>query len=278
MLAFLFAVLSAYTFLTFGSIPGRLAKNVFIKKFVKDFGYRSYVVSVCSAILNTGYAVIGTVVAFLMNSFWLGALVWYHVVLAAARIAVMLYIRRHRGTTQYVYRLHAYIYSGIALIVLSLAIIPVVLLAVWHQNSYVFFGGVLIYVCGLALYTVIKLVAGLVNRTRAHKSGNYGLGAVRSIGLADALISVFALQATMLVAFDDEALASVLNPVTGGLVSAVIFGMGLYMIIVGNIRLRHGERDESDDVDEPESDVLDELINDDGCDCNVPPEISPDGG
>ena len=189
--------------------------------------------------LNVMYAAFGTVIAAVTHSVWLGALVWYHIVLACCRPLVVFYVRR-RGDDERT-KLKAYTLSGVALIVMAIAVVPVILLVVWQRNSYVFFGGTLVYVCALALYTVIKVTVSVVGRKKARRSEDFALKAIKNIAFADALISVFALQATMLVALEDAALAATINPSVGGVIAFFIALTGITMIIGGVKKMRRGD-------------------------------------
>lgn len=240
--AVFFVVASIYLLLTFGDIPEKISKNERAKRFVSDFGFRTYVMTICSLLLNTAYATFGTLIAVLSRSLWLGALVWYHVLLALARALIMFYLKRHRGQPDFEkHKLRAYVLGGIALMVIALAIIPVSILIVKGENRYSFFGGAVVYSCALALYTVIKVVSSFVTQSKAKKSGDPALLAVKSISVSTALISIFLLQALMLTAFENFTFGTVMNPVVGGVVSAIILAMGINMIVRGVRRLNVGE-------------------------------------
>lgn len=240
--ALILVVASVYVLLTFGDVPERVAKNPHVKKFVADFGYRSYVLAVCSAIFNSIYAVFGTMIAVYGRSVWLGALVWYHMICAVSRALIAFTVKKHFGREDYLkHRLRAYTESGGMLMALALAVIPVVILVVAGRNSYVYFGGAIVYCIALALHTVIKAIVQFYNRKRAAEFDSPSLSAVRNIGVADALVSIFALQATMLTVFQDAQVAAVLNPITGGAVALAIFVMGLYMTVSGIKRERRGD-------------------------------------
>lgn len=237
----LFIVFSVYLVLTFRDIPNRIVKNKHVRRFVADFGFRSYVLTVCSALINFLYVIFGTVVAVLNGSMWLGALVWYHAVLAAARAVSVYTVGRHSKKPNFAeYKVKMYLYVGAMLNVLALATVPVVLLVVWQQNSYTFFGVAIIYTVALATYSFVKLALSLRNIRRARRSGDMALAAIRNIGACDALISMFALQATMFAAFGGEDVANVMNPLTGSVVAGFILFLGLYMIVRATRMLRHG--------------------------------------
>lgn len=249
--AVFFVVASIYLLLTFGDIPEKITKSERAKRFVSDFGFRTYVMTICSLLINVAYAVFGTLIAVFSRSIWLGALVWYHVLLALARSLIMFYLKRHRDQPDFeTHKLRAYVLGGIALMVIALAIIPVSLLVAMGENNYLFLGGAVVYSITLALYTVIKVVSSFVTQSRAKKSGDPALLAVKSIGLATALISVFMLQALMLTALEDNTLGVVMNPVVGGVVAAVILAMGINMIVRGVRRLNVGDNP-SEEAQEP---------------------------
>ncbi len=239
--ALLLVVFSLYLILTFRDIPERIVRNRHVKRFVADFGFRSYVLTVCSALINLLYAASGTVVAVLNNSVWLGALVWYHAVLAAARAVSVFTVGRHAKKPNFAeYKVKVYLYVGVMLNMLALATVPVVLLVVWQQNSYTFFGVALIYAIALAAYSFTKFAFSLRNFRRAHKTGDYALAATRNIGVCDALISIFALQATMFAVLDGNGIEDIMNPLTGGVVAGLIFILGVYMIVRAAVLLRRG--------------------------------------
>ena len=229
---------SVYLVLTFRDIPCRIMKNKHVRRFIDDFKFRSHVTSVLSAVINLLYALFGTVVAVLNGSLWLGALVWYRIPLVAARITAAVWAgRRAEGPTSEDYKNKIYFYTGVMMIVLSMATVPVVLLVVWQQNSYDFFGVAVVYTTVLALYSFIKAALSFGNVRRARKTGDLAVAATRNIGVCDALISVFALISTVFAAFGGGIAADVINPLVGGGVAAYIMSLGIYMIVRA-VRLR----------------------------------------
>lgn len=241
--ALVFLVLSLYLLLTFRDIPERISKNKHVKRFVDDFGFRSYVMTVCAAVLNLLYAIFGTVVAVLNSSLWLGALVWYRIVIVAARaVSIILIGRNAKKPNIDEYKLKIHLYIGVMINILAIATIPVVLLVVWQQDYYDFFGIAVIYTIALAAYSFFKLAVSFKNFRRAQRSGDMAIAATRNIGVCDALISIFALQATVFAAFGGGGVADVLNPVTGSVVAAFIFAIGVSMIVRSATLLRSGSR------------------------------------
>ncbi len=249
VLSLVLIILSAYLILTFGEIPSMIRNNRHVKKFVADFGFRSYVFAVCSVVINTVYVVFGTIIAVDSGSAWLGALVWYRVILALSRATVVLTVKKHDKSGDPAYRLRCYLYSGLMLIVLAFALVTVVVLVARGENRYSFIGGAIVYSVALAAYSSIKFIMSFRNLRRAHKSGDLSLAALRNIGFADACISLFALQAVLFTVREDRALASVMNPLTGAVMCFVVFALGIYMIVRAIVKRRRGDRIEVADED-----------------------------
>lgn len=177
-------------------------------------------------------------IAVLEHSPWLGALVGYHVFLAGARAVIFIFVKNYGKEDGELYRLRAYTYCGVALAMLALAFLPVIRLVIDDRNSYRYFVSTVTYVSAIALYTFIKLGVSVHNFRKAHKTDDMSLIAIKNISLADALITLFALQATMLKELGNTVLGFTLNPSTGGLIALVIFGLGMYMFVMGMRRIR----------------------------------------
>ncbi|MCH5351398.1 MAG: hypothetical protein J1F39_05485 [Clostridiales bacterium] len=232
VVAVLLLLLSLYLVLSLCGIPNKIRNNKHVRRYFNDFAFRSHVTSICSAVINLLYAVFGTTVAVLNDSLWLGALVWYRIPLVAARItAAVLSGRVSQKPNSEQYKNKIYLYTGVMMIILAMATVPIVLLVIWQQDSYDFFGIAVIYTTALAVYSVIKMAASFGNVRRARKAGDLAVAAMRNIGVCDALISMFALQATMFAAFGGGGVSDIMNPLVGGLVATLIFGLGVYMTV-----------------------------------------------
>ena len=228
----LLVLISVYLILTRTSVPRVVGESERFKKFVADYGYRSYVMCIASAVFNSAYAVFGTIFSILSGSVWLAALVWYHVAIAADRFAVFFISRKRSETSRRQKDARAFIVGGPVLSLVALAIIPVITLVGRGQNTYNYIGGMVIYAIAIATYSFIKLGFSLRSLHKARGSGDAALGAMKLIGFADALISLYTLQAVMLKVFDDGKL-SVMNPITGAVIVAAIFVTGVCMLVKG---------------------------------------------
>lgn len=256
--ALVFFMLSVYAVLTVIGLPKRAKNNVRVQKFFASYDVRAFVYAAGSVIFNICYVVFGILIANLEQSVWLGVLVGYHVFLIIPR-ATVFFIKRRDGDSD-VQNVRAYAYCGLALILLSFAVIPVINMVLDDRNTYNYFVSGIIYVSAIAAYTFTKLGIALHNLKKVRKSDNLSLKAIKNVSFADALISIFALQAMMLkVLPSDGGNMSIMNPVLGGFVALGIFAMGLYMLVSGRKRLKAPEGDEqSDEQADKKSDEVSE--------------------
>ena len=248
--AIVFSLLSVCAVLTVIGIPERVKDKPRVKNFFSSYNTRAFVYAFLSIVFNTGYVVFGIVFAVLERSPWIGALVGYHIFLVFPRAEVLVTAKlkaRGDGANENRLQLRAYTHCGLALILLSLAIIPVIRMTLLDENSYNYFISTIIYVITIALYTTVKLSVALYNFRKARRQDDMALIAVKNISFADALISVFALQALMLKELGDETgLLETLNPILGGAVVAAIFALGIIMLVGGVKRLKKTESAQED--------------------------------
>lgn len=230
--ALLFFILSVYAVLTVFGVPRRAKDSPKVQRFFENYSVRAFVYAACSIVFNTCYVVFGIIIANLERSPWLGVLVGYHIFLIIPRATVFHITKRGNGdrTTQ---NHRAYAYCGFALMLLSVAVIPVIRMVLDDQNTYNYFISGIVYVTAIATYSFVKLGIALYNLRKVRKSDDMSLKAIKNVSFADALISIFALQAMMLKELDSTNSTTIMNPVTGGLVALFIFAMGLYMMLHG---------------------------------------------
>ncbi len=236
--ALVFFILSVYAVLTVIGIPKRAKSSVRVQKFFKHYDVRAFVYAAGSILFNICYVVFGIIIANLEQSIWLGVLVGYHVFLIIPRATVFYMTKRGSGSKEE-QNVRAYAYCGFALMLLALALIPVIRMVLDDKNTYNYFVSGIVYVTAIATYTFAKLGIAIHNLRKVRKSDNMSLKAIKNVSFADALISIFALQAMMIkVLPSDGSSIAIMNPVLGGLVSLGIFALGLYMLVSGRKKLK----------------------------------------
>ena len=253
IVALVFLILSVYAVLTVVGVTKRAKNSPKLKRFFSSYSVRAFVYTAGSIIFNTCYVVCGIIIANLEQSLWLGVLVGYHVFLIIPRAIV--FYKKHRGKgTREVQNVRAYAYCGFALMLLALAVIPVIRMVFNDHNTYNYFVSSIIYVNAIAAYTFTKLGIAIYNLRRVRNNADMSLKAIKNVSFADALISIYALQAMMLKELNTglDPLAHTLNPTMGGLLALGIFALGMYMLITGVKKLKAMP---AEDADEPESDA-----------------------
>lgn len=220
---------------------GLAEKNDFLGRMHKDFEYRTLTFAILSGLFALLVAAYYFTLFGLSFSLWFLTLATYYAVLAATRVGVLLYRRAGKGrdvTPQDVELRDARIYlvSGAMLVLLGLTF-SVMLGFTVRQGFHREYAGLTIYVA--ALYATLKVSFAIANFVRARRRENLTVRTLRNVNIADALVSVVALQAAMLQQFPSEGAgldSALFNTVTGGIVIAVIIFIGVYMIRMGRKR------------------------------------------
>lgn len=211
-----------------------LAKNPFFGRMLEEYGFRTAVFAVGSFAVSFAYAVFNGVLGIMGLSAWYGALAVYYVLLAAMRGGVLSF--HFLGRKKYAADangekradLRAFGICGTGLVLLPLCLSVVIAQTVRGINSFEH-PGLTIYVA--ALYAFYKIVMSVINIFRARRSDELTVRAIRSINLADALVSILALQTAMFREFSPDADAGFANALTGFAVCALTAALGIYMIV-----------------------------------------------
>lgn len=240
-----------YATYLFVKIVPRLKSNVIAwlqryaltDKILKSYGFRTVLFSAFSMLVSVLYGIYNGVLAVIGHSMWYGALAVYYITLVCTRSGIIVYHSKRRGKERSeIYEARAYRNCGWLLIstisALSAAILQMVVAGAGFVHA-----GLTIYVA--AAYTFYKITMSIINMVKARRQDDYTVRAVRSVNLADALVSILALQTAMFQQFSDGTLdTSVANAMTGGAVCALVFALGLYMVINGAKVLKERKRKE----------------------------------
>lgn len=221
------------------------------KKLKSDFSFRRITAFTLSFALNVAYAVYNGVLGAVFSSVWFGPLAIYYIILSAMRGGAALgavKLRRSELTESKSFeknKLIIYLASGIMLVVLSLALSGAVVQLV-HDGKTFRHAGFLIYAA--AAYTFYKITMAIIHLVRANKENDFILRTICDIDLADALVSVLALQTAMFASFDSGADVRLPNAITGGVVCAFAIALGAFMIVNAARKLNtlNGEEQENE--------------------------------
>ena len=95
-----------------------------------------------------------------------------------------------------------------------------------------------------AAYAFYKITMSIISFIRAHKQTDLTVRAIRNINLVDSLVSILALQTALLTMFSEgEINISLFNTLTGMVVSFASIGIGIYMIISANKKMKEIQKE-----------------------------------
>lgn len=180
-----------------------------------------------SLIFNFVYALGNCALGFLTPSWWFITVGAYYVVLTVTRYSVLQIKRKANGN--YDTELFARRITGILLVALSFCIVGVNILSAIKERGNNFHEIVMITI---ATYTFSKITIAIIEMVKAMKSSSPVLKTLRNISLADACVSIYSMQRSMLVSFGDMEANSILllNIFTGTSVWIVVLLLGINLI------------------------------------------------
>ena len=180
-----------------------------------------------SLAINILYALGNCVVGFRAYSWWFITVGAYYAVLAVTRYSVLQVKRKANGN--YDTELFARRITGILLVVLSFCIVGVNILSAVKDRGTDFHEIVMITI---ATYTFTKITVSVFGMVNARHSVSPVLMTLRNISLADACVSVYTMQRSMLVSFPGMEATEILllNIFTGTAVWLVVLLLGINLI------------------------------------------------
>ena len=180
-----------------------------------------------SLAFNVAYALGNCTIGFLLHSWWFITVGAYYTVLAITRFSV-LQIKR-KASDDYGTELFARRITGILLVVLSFCIVGVNIMSAIKDRGTAFHEIVMITI---ATYAFTKITVSIIGMVKAKHSASPVLKTLRNISLADACVSIYTMQRSMLVSFPGIEAADILllNIFTGTAVWVVVLLLGINLI------------------------------------------------
>jgi len=180
-----------------------------------------------SLAFNIAYAICNCIIGFLNPSWWFITVGAYYTVLAITRFSVLQVKRKANG--DYDTELFARRITGILLVLLSFCIIGVNIMSAVKDRGTAFHEIVMI---AIATYTFTKITVSIIGMVKAKRSASSVLKTLRNISLADACVSIYTMQRSMLVSFPGMETSEILllNIFTGTAVWIVVLLLGINLI------------------------------------------------
>ena len=173
-----------------------------------------------SLTFNIVFAIYHLVLGTITSSWWLLTLGSYYLILSIVRFVVLLFKSGERFIAKF---------TGWMLILLSIPLIGTVILSVVRDRGHEFH---MIVMIAMAVYAFTKITLATINLVKSRRSTLATIITLRNISFADAFVSIFALQRSMLVSFEGmtEAEIVIMNATFGSAVCIVVFLLGLNLI------------------------------------------------
>lgn len=180
-----------------------------------------------SLALNLAFGLAHCVLGIWLDAWWFITLGVYYTILGAARVAVLQVRRRAAGDLQL--ERFAKKITGILLLALSVCLVGVVILSVAEERGVQFHTIIMIAV---ALYAFSKVGGALWGLIAAGRTASPVAKTLRNLSFADALVSIFSLQRSMLVSFPGLTPAEIamFNALTGFGVCLLVCLLGINLI------------------------------------------------
>lgn len=215
-------------------------------KVFSQYGFATLIATAGSLIVTLAFAVYNGSIAIVIRSIWFGALAAYYIVLIALRSSILIYHGKSRkavlkGQSEIQTLINdgkLYRACGILLLLLPLCLSFAILQMVRAGNSFQH-TGITIYV--YALYAFFKIITAVYSFIKERHNHSMIIMATKNIKLADAFVSILALQTAMFREFAEETgqfYAAVMNAVTGAVVCALTVAIGVYMILKARLRIK----------------------------------------
>ena len=215
-------------------------ENKYAHRWLTDTHLRVNVSLYGSLFWNTAYAVFQLGLGFWHHTFWFYSLAGYYLCLAVMRFFLVCYTSKHRAGEKMRDELIRYRNCGIAFLMMNMALALIIFFMVcWNRT----FEHHEITTIAMAAYTFGTLTMAIISVIKYRKYNSPVFSASKAISLAAALVSMLTLESTMMTTFSDGTMSladrRILLGISGGVISAFIIGMAVYMIVQSskNIKL-----------------------------------------
>lgn len=190
-------------------------------------------------IWNIAYALLQLGMGFWHHTFWFYSLAGYYISLAVMRFFLVYHTSRHRPGELILSELKKYRACGIVFLMMNMALALIIFFMVYWNRT---FNHHAITTIALAAYTFTSLTVAIINTVKYRKYNSPVYSASKMVSLASACVSMLTLESTMLTTFGSETMSltdrRIFLGVSGGLISAFIIAMAIYMIVQGTKKIK----------------------------------------
>lgn len=176
--------------------------------------------ALASLVFNMVFATYHLVMGLTTSSWWLLTLGSYYIVLGIVRFVVL----RSKSGERFIAK-----FTGWMLILLTIPLVGTVILSVVRDRGHVLH---MIEMIAMAAYAFTKITLATIKFIKVRRSTSATLITLQNISFADAFVSIFALQRSMLVSFEGmtETEIVIMNATLGSAVCVIVFRLGLNLV------------------------------------------------
>ena len=213
--------------------------NKYMMRYSDDASLRIKISLYGNFTYNAGYAVFQLALGIWHSSAWYFAFAAYYFMLAVMRLFLLRDVHSTAPDQAIGAQWRRYRFCGIMLVIMNVALSAIVWMisiqgreVVHHQITTI----------AMAASTFTLMTLAIVNVVKYSKFKSPLFSAAKTISLATSAVSMLTLENAMLGAFsaaEDAEFNSLMRLLTGLAVSAFVLGMGIYMIILANKRIKN---------------------------------------
>lgn len=218
-----------------------LEKRKFTYLILRNFGFRTLIFAIGSFVMSVLFSGFNAYMGISNRSIWYGALSAFYIALAFLRGGVLVYHKgrisnKEKNRDEECLKAKVYRNSGIITLVLNVSLSVAIAQMIFSSAHFTYMGWT---VFAYAAYAFYKITTAIISFIRAQKQADLTVRAIRNINLIDGFVSILALQTALLTTFSGEGVnISLFNTLTGIVVSALSIAIGIYMIILGNEKIK----------------------------------------
>ena len=182
---------------------------------------RTIKIALGSLAFNLVFSAYHLIFGIVSESWWLLTLGTYYLILSIVRFFVIVYSKNPNVVKRF---------TGVMLMALSLPLVGTVILSVVRDRGHELH---MIVMIAIAAYSFTKITLATINLIKSRRSASAQLITLRNISFADAFVSIFALQRSMLVSFEGMTASEIqlMNTLLGSAVCVIVFLLGLNLVI-----------------------------------------------
>ncbi len=214
-------------------------ENKYARRWQEDTRLRVNVSLYGSLVWNALYGILQLWLGFFHRTFWFYSLGAYYICLGVMRFFLARHTTRYTPGERMRAELEKYRACGIVFLVMNLALALIIFFMIYWNRT---FKHHMITAIAMAAYTFTALTTASINVIKYRKYNSPVYSASKAISLAAALVSMLTLESTMLTTFSDGTMTAIeqkwMLGATGGVISAFIIAMAIYMIVKGTKKIK----------------------------------------